>query len=173
MPTSRVIAFIVLLFSTCVAVAQTPNGIKKAEWKAFLKQGVERKVDCKSRNVEKAIEAAEDYIGVKHCMGGTTKKCIDCSGLVKTAFAEAGCEIEGRTAQDIAMHGKLKFDSYGLKKGDLVFFANTYRSDNLVTHVGIVVEPGKFIHASSSRGVMVSDFLNGYWADHFIFGTVL
>ena len=87
-------------------------------------------------------------------------------------FEAAELEIDGRTAQDLARYGKLELNQDKLKRGDLIFFTDTYRTDNLVTHAGIVLGNGKFIHTSSSKGVMISSYTGpGYWSQHFIFGT--
>ncbi len=151
-----------------------PESASKKQWKVFFASGVERKIKASEKKLEKAIAEAREYLGTRHCMGGRSKKCIDCSGLVVNAFEAAGLEVEGRTAQDLARFGKLVLNQKKLERGDLIFFTNTYRTDNLVTHAGIVIGDGKFIHTSSSKGVMISSYEgSGYWPDHFIFGTKL
>lgn len=158
-----------------VAHAQKrPDSASKNQWKTFFASGVERKLKASDKELEKVIKEAEKYLGTKHCMGGRSKKCIDCSGLVINAFEAAELEIQGRTAQDIARFGRLELNQKKLERGDLIFFTKTYRTNNLVTHAGIVIGDGKFIHTSSSKGVMISTYEgSGYWPDHFIFGTKL
>lgn len=149
-----------------------PDSVSKKQWKVFFASGVERKLKANEKKLEKAISAAKQYLGTRHCMGGRSKRCIDCSGLVVNAFEAAELEIDGRTAQDLARYGKLELNQDKLKRGDLIFFTDTYRTDNLVTHAGIVLGNGKFIHTSSSKGVMISSYTgSGYWSQHFIFGT--
>jgi cell wall-associated NlpC family hydrolase len=163
------------LLLTFGADAQKRPGVaSKKQWKVFFASGVERKLKTNDKKLEKAITEARKYLGTRHCMGGRSKKCIDCSGLVVNAFEAAGLEVKGRTAQDLARFGKLELNQKKLKRGDLIFFTKTYRTDKLVTHAGIVIGDGKFIHTSSSKGVMISSYEgSGYWPEHFIFGTKL
>lgn len=163
-----------VLFSSFLMMAQRPDAANKKEWKAFFEEGVERKIDCSNKDLENAIELAQQYLGTPHCMGGTSKQCIDCSGLMYVVFNEVKVKLEGRTAQDFALYGKLELNQDKLERGNLVFFTNTYNSKDLVTHVGLVLGDGMFIHTSASKGVMISNYLEpGYWQSHFIFGTKL
>lgn len=110
------------------------------------------------------IQNAEAYNGVKYKYGGVTKKGMDCSGLMQTAFNEAGIKIP-RTTRDQSTYGDW-IDLKTVKKGDLLFFATKKNSRN-ITHVGMVTEARvgyvKFIHASSSKGVIHSLLSERYW----------
>ncbi|HTF82006.1 MAG TPA: NlpC/P60 family protein, partial [Cytophagales bacterium] len=55
--------------------------------------------------------------------------------------------------------------------GDLVFYINSFKSSYLITHSGICLGHGKFIHASASCGVITTDLHAPYWKSRFIFGT--
>lgn len=141
------------------------------KWQAFFEGGSEMGVPCDKYQVKKILKKAEEFVGVKHCMGGYSKKCIDCSGLVKICLEAGGCIVEARIAEDLARYGKMEFNQLALEPGDLVFFTGTYKAKRLVSHAGIVIGNEEFIHTSSSKGVMVSSYADGYWSDHFIFGT--
>ncbi len=67
-----------------------------------------------------------------------------------------------RSTELMAKMGK-KIDRKQLRAGDLVFFKTSYK----VRHVGIYIEKGQFLHASSSKGVMISRLDNVYWADKY------
>ena len=144
---------------------------EQKKWQAFFEGGSEMGVPCDKYQVKKILKKAEEFVGVKHCMGGYSKKCIDCSGLVKISLEAGGCIVEARIAEDLARYGKMEFNQLALKPGDLVFFTGTYKAKRLVSHAGIVIGNEEFIHTSSSKGVMVSSYADGYWSDHFIFGT--
>jgi hypothetical protein len=108
-------------------------------------------------------EAATSYKGVPYRFGGTTPKGFDCSGFVWYIFREQGKELP-RTADVQYKMGKQVFPN-DLRRGDLVFFT-TYEPG--ASHCGIYLEEGKFIHASSSKGVMISKLSDYYWKPRYL-----
>ncbi|NCB09907.1 MAG: NlpC/P60 family protein [Bacteroidia bacterium] len=141
-----------------------------SEMQAFLNDGVEKKLDTGRKKPDQIIKTAEKYIGTPHCMGGTTRKCMDCSGLTYVSFRENKIEIP-RRSQDQARYGRIIFDKTDLKKGDLVFFTQSYQTPDFITHVGIYTGNGRFIHASTSGGVIITPLENSWWSQRFVFGT--
>jgi hypothetical protein len=107
--------------------------------------------------------AIDEWYGTRYQMGGSTKKGIDCSALTQILFQNVyGIELP-RTARE--QHKAAKpISRVELKEGDLVFF-NTRGG---VSHVGIYLQNNKFIHASSSGGVTISDLFEEYWMRRFI-----
>jgi cell wall-associated NlpC family hydrolase len=140
------------------------------EMSAFLNGGAERKLDTGRKKPKQIIRTAEKYIGTPHCMGGTTKKCMDCSGLTYVSFAKNKIELP-RNSQEQARYGRLIYNRDDLKKGDLVFFTKSYNSSDYITHVGIYLGNNKFIHASTSSGVIETPLNNPWWNQRFVFGT--
>lgn len=115
------------------------------------------------------IEAARGWLGTKYVYGGATKQGTDCSGLIMSLFRDV-CEIKiPRTTRD-QVHYCSRVARNRIRPGDLVFFANGGGTDN-VSHVGLYIGDGRMIHASSSRGVMVSSFDSGYWGDRYCTGA--
>jgi lipoprotein Spr len=105
----------------------------------------------------------DEWYGTRYCMGGTTKTCIDCSAFVQTFFSNVyGISIP-RTARD-QYEAAQKISTTRLRQGDLLFF-NTRGG---VSHVGIYLQNNKFVHASTSGGVMISDMFEAYYVKHFI-----
>lgn len=107
---------------------------------------------------------AKQFEGVKYKFGGTTKKGMDCSGLVYESFNAFNIQLP-RISRDMAKEGKIvMLDS--LEVGDLLFF-KTNRKRNTISHVGLVVTalPGniEFIHATTSQGVIISSLAERYW----------
>lgn len=100
------------------------------------------------------VDSAEAYLGVPYKWGGTTDKGMDCSGFVQKAYEDAGYSI-GRTTQMQALEGE-EVEDYA--PGDILCFG---RSKWNIFHTGIYIGDGKFIHASSPEGVIVSE-LDGY-----------
>lgn len=95
------------------------------------------------------VESSEVYLGVPYKWGGTTDKGFDCSGFVQKAYKDAGYSI-GRTTQLQALEGE-EVEDY--EPGDILCFG---RSKWNIFHTGIYIGDGKFIHASSPEGVIVS-----------------
>jgi murein DD-endopeptidase / murein LD-carboxypeptidase len=138
--------------------------------KAFMDGGTERTLRVGRTGSSAIIGSARKYLGVPHCMGGTTRRCMDCSGLLFTVFEEHGISF-ARTAEEQARYGIIISDKNQLRRGDLVFFIRTYRTDRFITHSGIYLGNNEFIHASSSRGVTITSMNDTWWRDKFIFGT--
>lgn len=109
------------------------------------------------------VATAKALIGVPYVFGGTTSAGFDCSGLVQYVFKMNGLTIP-RLADEQYNLGR-KAEIKHLSPGDLVFFS-TYTSG--VSHCGIYVGSGKFLHASSSRGVIISDLSDDYWKPRFV-----
>ncbi len=111
----------------------------------------------------KITATALKMVGVPYKWGGITTKGFDCSGLVWYVFDKNKITLP-RTAD--VQYKKGKTVTIGnLQKGDLVFFT-TYEPG--ASHVGIYLEKGKFIHASSSKGVMVSNLADSYWKPRYL-----
>lgn len=116
------------------------------------------------------IGTARGYLGVPHCMGGTTAKCMDCSGLILRVFATHGI-ILPHNSEEQARYGRIITEKEMLIPGDLVFFVRTYNSSRLITHSGIFIGDERFIHTSSSKGVTTTPMYNPYWKERYLFGT--
>ncbi len=140
------------------------------EMQAFVRGGIERELKTGRIKPKRVIKSAEKYLGTPHCMGGTSSKCLDCSGLTYLAFTKNKIQIP-RNSQEQARYGYLIFDRNDLKRGDLVFFTKSYKTSDFITHVGIYLGNGMFIHTSSSAGVTKTALSNSWWNERFVFGT--
>ncbi|UHQ21103.1 C40 family peptidase [Lysobacter sp. KIS68-7] len=104
-------------------------------------------------------------VGTPYRYGGNTPEGgFDCSGLVNYVFRDMANVKLPRTARDLAASQGPRIAPERLAAADLVFFA----SGGAVTHVGIYVGEGRFVHAPSTGGTVRLDHLDGpYWRDHY------
>jgi len=114
-------------------------------------------------NASAIIATAKAYLGVPYVWGGSSPSGFDCSGFVQYVFAKHGISLPRTSKQQWGVGTAVSKSN--LLPGDLVFFANTYTSG--VSHLGIYLGSGQFIHASSSKGVIISELSNSYWASHY------
>jgi len=105
----------------------------------------------------------ENWYGTRYRFGGTTKKGIDCSAFADKLLSAVYDLVLPRTARE-----QYKFCEHiskdDLLEGDLVFF-NTRKG---VSHVGVYLANGRFVHSSRSQGVMISSLEDNYFARRFI-----
>jgi lipoprotein Spr len=118
------------------------------------------------------INTALTYSGVRYKYGGTTKKGMDCSGLLYVSFKEHDVVLP-RISYEMVEEGK-RVNIKQVVKGDLLFF-KTSKKGKKINHVGMVVavegDDIKFIHATTSRGVIVSSLHEGFWNHTFVKAT--
>lgn len=114
------------------------------------------------------INNAMEFLGVRYRGGGTTIAGMDCSGMVTAVFDIFDMKLP-RSSHEMATVGE-KIDVKDVKKGDLIFFKTNRRG---ISHVGIVTEVTddneiKFIHSSTSKGVIISSLNEPYYQKTFV-----
>jgi cell wall-associated NlpC family hydrolase len=110
------------------------------------------------------VSFAKQYEGYKYVYGGTSPSGFDCSGFIYYIFKLTyGYSNMSRTASQQYANNGTKVSKSELQPGDLVFFSDDGYG---VTHVGLYIGDGLFIHAANSRkGVIISDLSSGYYAN--------
>jgi probable lipoprotein NlpC len=131
--------------------------------------GSSKKLAIRESNVDKVVAIARSYTGTPYKYGGTTRNGMDCSGLLMNSFKGIDMDLPRSSADQSKIGKEIKMND--LEPGDLVFFA-TGKKKRQITHVGLVTEVKgkdnvKFIHASSSLGVVESNIYAEYYQKRF------
>ncbi|NVK42495.1 MAG: C40 family peptidase [Oceanospirillaceae bacterium] len=100
--------------------------------------------------------------GTPYRLGGESRSGIDCSALIQQTFRDQFDLELPRTTEDLVKIGA-PVSLEELSPGDLVFF----RTGRRTRHAGIYIEDGRFLHASSRKGVIISRLDNPYWSRHY------
>ena len=180
MARNLLLLLLAFLLSNCIVKKKTSYGksrsitVEASEEPTTVEEASEPEVvvDRKHTKADAIINTALTYSGVKYKYGGTNRKGMDCSGLLFVSFNQNEISLP-RVSHDMAGEGK-RIRLAKVKKGDLLFF-KTSRKGKRINHVGLVVsvekDEIKFIHSTSSRGVIVSSLREGFWNHSFVKAT--
>ncbi|HLR43144.1 MAG TPA: LysM peptidoglycan-binding domain-containing protein [Pseudogracilibacillus sp.] len=125
---------------------------------------VESNSTSSSTNSGGLISTAKSVQGTPYVWGGSKPGGFDCSGFIYWAHNNSGKSIP-RTS--VAGYDSRSYEISNPQVGDLVFFRGTYGGPNHMSHMGIYLGGGNFIHASSSQGVSIANVNNVYWSQYF------
>ena len=139
--------------------------------KVVIKKKVPVKV-INTRNVkaDELVNFAEKLVGIRYTYGSAIKeKGFDCSGFITYVFSHFNIPVP-RISSDFTNAGK-EVPIKDSRRGDLILFTGSDANSGVVGHMGIVTQNKngilEFIHASSSRGVMISG-MNSYFVPRFV-----
>ena len=118
---------------------------------------------------EKLYAAIIKWLDTPYQWGGVSQNGVDCSSLTQQIYYEVyGKEIPRTSIQQFYYDTKAQFKSQKyLKQGDLLFFRLRFQ-DEVVSHVGIYLQNGKFLGSNSPRGVEITDLGTNYWQDKYV-----
>ena len=157
-PLLRCVSAVVLV----AAVLSTPLSVR-AETEQESATVLDRLTSFTDRAAQIALEALS-LVGIRYRYGGNSpEQGLDCSGLVRYVFREAGTDLP-RTSDEMSRRGR-PVDQQDLQPGDLVFFNTLNRA---FSHVGIYLGNNQFVHApSTGRNVRVENMDMAYWKTRF------
>ncbi len=164
-----------LLLLLAVSVVSCGSSKKTSSTRTVNKKTTRVKTTKSSNRSEKTaskataiVETALAYKGTRYKFGGTTKKGMDCSGLMFTAFGAHQIQLPRISYQQATRGERIQLSA--VQKGDLLFF-QTNKNRKRINHVGLVVEIKKgvikFIHSTTSKGVLISSLEERYWKNAF------
>lgn len=138
----------------------------------FILSGCASGRKARTRKVEALISTARSYTGTPYRFGGMNRTGMDCSGLLYQSFRAVGVSLPRTSKQQSKYGKKVRIDQ--LRPGDMVFFGSERRRRR-VSHAGIVTSVRgsksiKFIHASTSLGVVESELYTDYYQRIFVRG---
>lgn len=119
--------------------------------------------DDLSRGRRAVVGEAYEWIGTPYRYAGTTKRGVDCSGLVNAVYEKFKLDLPRRSSELFRKGRSISREQ--LRPADLVFFANTAGPG--ISHVGIYVGEDRFVHSSTRAGVIVSSLDDSYYSRHY------
>lgn len=156
---------LLLLFSGC-SYKQTNKKITYTNISdfnlPFPSASLENTLEKRAHLQKKLYDFYYEWKGVKYKYGGNSKRGIDCSALIQKAYKH---KLNIKLPRTTFYQSKLgKYVNINqLKTGDLVFFKTGKNS----RHAGIYMKNGTFMHASTSKGVIISKLNNSYFKRHY------
>jgi len=150
----------------CFSCSTTRTIEKKQSKEVYNSLGLNK--DRKD-NAELYRESAS-WLYVRHVDGGKSRKGTDCSFLVNSIYKTVYNKNIERNSADMLNKNCKRISKKKLKEGNLVFFNTGGKSKSRVNHVGIYLKDNKFLHASTSKGVIVSDLEENYYRKTWVCG---
>ena len=140
-------------------VKQAQNSAAKA--RTAIKKKEKAKAAQKATPKGSLEKYARSWMGAKYVYGSATKTKTDCSGFVMQVYKGYYNIALDHSSSKMYKDSRGKSVSRGsLKEGDIVFFGSLWKID----HVGIYLSGDRFIHASTSKGVIISPMHDKYWS---------
>jgi hypothetical protein len=152
-----------LLFIGC---SSTQRLEKKVHREVYASLGLEEE---RKDNFALYKEAAS-WLKTPHVEGGLTRNGIDCSGLTYLVYKNVYGKTLERSSANMMKKNCRKIRKRKLKEGDLVFFNTSGKRRSEINHVGIYLKDNKFVHASTSKGVMINTLAENYYQKTWVCG---
>ncbi|MCM1345590.1 MAG: NlpC/P60 family protein [Bacteroides sp.] len=142
---------------------------RSVDYRQLARAGLRLGFDIEPKDNWQLLVESASWVGVPYRSGGNDRRGVDCSGLNIAIYNNVYGKKLSRKSLDQKEKDCKRVSRSELRSGDLVFFS-TSNSKKKVGHTGIYLKDGKFVHASSSRGVIVSSLDETYYRKHWICG---
>ncbi|WP_266169606.1 C40 family peptidase [Dyella subtropica] len=166
------LALAILLLAACSSAPRRPPSTDKNSNSSLANLPARAPSEANTGTANDVLFRAIALVGTPYRWGGNTPDGgFDCSGLVDYIYRQAaGLQLPRTSREMSAMDGRKVSQMTELASGDLVFFG----SRSGISHVGVYVGKGRFVHAPNSGGTVRLDDIDGpYWKDHFAYGKRL
>lgn len=161
-------AFLLAIVTILLASCRT-SSIPSQHYRELARASVRLGMDIDRKDNHALYIESSRWIGTPYRSGGSTQRGTDCSGMVSQIYSKVYRTTLHRTAEEQRKYDCRNIKKGKLREGDLVFFHNG-RNRKRASHVGIYLKDGRFIHASTSRGVIVSRLNEEYYHKHWLAG---
>ena len=161
-------SYIIVLLGLMFCLSSCHTSAPRLDYKALAQASVRLGMDIELTDNHKLYVNAAEWIGTPYRAGGDSRHGTDCSGLVSQLYKKT-YRMRLSRSTDGQLKESNKIARRNLREGDLVFFTSRSSRKN-AAHVGIYLKDGKFIHASTSQGVIVSSLKEKYYTQHWLCG---
>ncbi len=151
------------LIFVCMLLAASSCGSQKTLVSDEDKEIIREQSKKGNKNLYKEVNA---WLGTPYKYGGNTRKGTDCSGFVVSVYQAVYGKKLYRSSYQIYDNNCKPIKKKNLEEGDLVFFSS--KKGKRIDHVGIYLKNNKFAHATTRRGVIISDMDETYWYNTFV-----
>lgn len=143
--------------------SSSPSGVRTADRNLLENYAEVLGVSTRQLQNQALYAYIDDWMGTPYRLGGTNQRGIDCSAFVGMVMRDIYGKSVPRASGEMAQHIKRKYERQ-LQEGDLVFFSFGRRN---IDHVGIYLHNNKFVHVSTSKGVIISDLRDTWYYRYF------
>lgn len=166
---NRILLLTLLAVLMCMLTAcRSSRHASGIDYSLLARSGIKLGMDVEADDNHTLMVEAASWIGTPYRYGGNTRKGADCSGMVSAVYRQVFQTVLHRSSADMYKHDCRHISRGALRQGDLVFFAPP--RSRIPNHVGIYLKNGRFIHTSSSKGVIVSHLDEAYYKKHWLGG---
>lgn len=166
------LAMVIMFVAACASAPHRREATFKASRSSLADLPARAPSAATAGTANDVLFRAIALVGTPYRWGGNTPSGgFDCSGLVDYIYRNAADMALPHSSSEMAdMRGEKVRQMTELASGDLVFF----NGGSGISHVGVYVGKGRFVHAPNSGGTVRLDDIDGpYWRDHFVYGKRL